>query len=346
MTAPANAGQKAALDGWHSACSHLSTYDYALEFTDVGEPYPQLPVPLIAGTVEHAQYLASIGALDGGSQAILTSLPYNPWDFYAYPRIRWNTNQTAAQIEQEFFTGYFREAGAPMLAYYQAMENYQVTNGVDMHYLGCAYGITPASFPIGILAQMQTNLIAAQKLATNWWVVSRLAVIADGFNWVVTNSGLSPANLTNISGYAVFDNTQTNLDLAEFQNWTNYYDYVQEGGGQYMPQGSYYFPTNAGGGLAFFSDGYLKDTLNFTQGGKYKVNISAKGVPSQGIYPILSLFVGPNEASWTDSSVTDSNYSCTVTIPPGVWDVVLSFQNGAAGGARDVFVDGIQLVPQ
>ena len=34
MSAPANAGMKAALDGWHATCSHLATYDYALLHTD------------------------------------------------------------------------------------------------------------------------------------------------------------------------------------------------------------------------------------------------------------------------------------------------------------------------
>jgi hypothetical protein len=346
MTAPANAGMKAALDAWRGTCSHLATYDYALEHTDYWEPDPRLPVPLVAGTLSRSQYLASIGALDGGCQAILTSLPYNPWNFYAYPRTRWNTNQTAAQIEQEFFTGYFREAAAPMLAYYQALENYQVTNNVSMYYAGYSYGITPESFPVSILVQMETNLVAAEQLATNWWVVSRLGDIADGFNWVVTNSGLSAANLTNISAYTVFDNTQTNLNLANFQSWTTSYDRAQEGGGQYMPEGNYYFPTNAGGGLAFFSAGYMKSTLNFTQGGTYGVTVNAKGVSAQGISPILSFYLGPNEATWTVSSTSYSNYTSTMTIPPGVWDVLLSFQNQATGGARDVFVDGIQLVRQ
>ena len=152
MSDPANAGLKAALDGWHSKCSRLATYDYALLHTDVQEPSPLLPVPLIAGLVDRAQYLGSIGALDGGCQANLLSLQYNPWNFYAYPRIRWNTNQTAGQLESEFFNGYFREAASPMLAYYQGLENYQVNNGINMHYAGCAYGIMPSSFPLNVLA--------------------------------------------------------------------------------------------------------------------------------------------------------------------------------------------------
>jgi hypothetical protein len=42
MSAPANAGMKAALDGWHTTCSHLATYDYALLHTDYWETGPQI----------------------------------------------------------------------------------------------------------------------------------------------------------------------------------------------------------------------------------------------------------------------------------------------------------------
>ena len=148
MNASANAGMKAALTGWHNTSSHLATYGYALLHTDYWEQDPRLPVPLVAGIVNQAQYLASIGALDGGCQGNLTSIPYNPWNFYAYPRVRWNTNQAASTLETEFFNGYFREAAAPMLAYYQGLENYQVTNGINMHYMGYCYGITPGSVSI------------------------------------------------------------------------------------------------------------------------------------------------------------------------------------------------------
>lgn len=341
MTAPPNQAMKAALDGWHATCSHLTTYDYALLHTDAAQPDPRLPVPLVAASLARSQYLASIGALDGGCQANLSSLPYNPWNFYAYPRARWNPNQTAAQIEQEFFTGYFHESAAPMLAYYQALENYQQSNNVNMYYSGYAYGITPGSFPLAVLAQMETNIVAAQQSATNWWVVSRVAEIADGFNWVVTNSGLSETNLSNISGYPIFDNTQTNLNLAQFIALTN--SYILNSGGSYMPPGSGWVPT---GGWAFFSAGYIKETLNFTVGGTYQVVVNARGVPAQGINPIVLFYTGPNEATWTISSTNYANYTTVMTIPPGVWDVIFFFENSASGGTRNVFVDGIQLVPQ
>jgi len=208
MNSPANSGFSNALVTWSTVCSHLASYDYSLLHTDWAQTDPRLPVPLVAGLVDKARFLAKVGALDGGTQASLTSLPYNPWNFYAYPRCRWNTNLSASQLEQEFFSGYFQEASAPMLAYYQAMENYQVSNGVSMYYTGYCYNITPGSFPINILAQMQTNLAAAQSLATNWFVQQRVANVAAGFGWIITNTpdNLIGVNLSSsISNYPKLD---------------------------------------------------------------------------------------------------------------------------------------------
>jgi hypothetical protein len=118
----------------------LANYDYALLFVDYWQTNPLVPVPMVSGLVGTAQSLIGIGVAEwrqpgssGGANATLGHGPYkyNPWDFYAYPRIRWNTNYTAAGLESEFFTGYYKEAAAPMLAYYQAMENYQYSNNVD-----------------------------------------------------------------------------------------------------------------------------------------------------------------------------------------------------------------------
>jgi len=343
MGAAANAPLKAALEGWRSTGARLAAYDYALLHIDYYQPYPQLPVPLVAATVDRARYLADLGALDGGCQAELQCLPYNPWNFYAYPRIRWNTNQTAAQIEQEFFTGYFREAAAPMLAYYQALENYQLSNQANMYYRGYCYGITPGAFPVTVLAQMQTHLSSATRLATNWWVASRVVTIAEGFEWVVRNSGLSSTNLGDLSSFPIFASGQPALNLAQFRVVTNAYQ--PRSGAEYGTAGSYWFPGSTGG-WAWFSAGMIKRTFNFTADATYRVAIHAKGIPAGGIAPILSVYLGPNSATWTVSSTNYSSYTNTITLPAGIWDVVLSFQNSASGGARNVFVDSIQLVPQ
>jgi hypothetical protein len=337
MSDPANAGMKAALDGWHAACSRLATYDYALLHTDYCEQDPRLLVPLVAGTVDRAQYLASIGALDGGCQANLGSLPYNPWNFYAYPRIRWNTNQTASQLETEFFTGYFREAAAPMLAYYQGLENYQVTNGVNMHYLGYCYGITPGSFPLSVLYAMQTNLQAAEIAATNWYVSARVADIRNGFNWVITNVGLAGVSLTNTAPYPTIGST-TNPYTVNITNMVKFLpSYNMNGNFAYLQSGPIWW---------FGAQGQIQETFNVATAGIYTVAVTARGVEAANIWPIMNVYFRSGNGSVSVNSATDSTYNFTFTIPAGVWDLVITYNNAATGGARNLIIDNIQISQQ
>ncbi len=331
MSDPANAPLKAAFDGWHSACSHLANYDYELLHTDYYEPDPRLPVPLVAGIVSRAQYFASIGALDGGTQGSLTSLPYNPWNFYAYPRIRWNTNQTPAQLEQEFFTGYFREAAAPMLAYYQIMENYQVTNSVDMHLFGCAYAVTPGSFPIGILAQMQTNLVAAEQLATNWWVVSRVADMAAGFDWIITNSpdGLHLGqDFTETSPYPLL-NPSTNGTTVALNQLTAPKIPILGNNAYVQTDGTWFMGAPA----------QVQGSFNITAG-TYRLDLLLNGGASPAGWPTMKAFLGPASGSAQVNSSSNATYSFTFTVPAGVYDLVIQDPNYQPG---NFVIHGIQI---
>jgi hypothetical protein len=333
MSDPANAGMKAALDGWHSTCSHLATYGYALL-----QPYPQLPVPLVAGTVDQAQYFASIGALDGGCQADLGFLPYNPWNFYAWPRIRWNTNQIASQLETEFFNGYFREAAAPMLAYYQGLENYQVTNGINMHYSGYAYGITPGSFPLSVLAAMQANLAAAAQIATNWYVIDRVNDIQSGFNWVITNAGLAGVSLTNTAPYQIIGST-TNTYTVNLTNMVAFMPaYVGVDWAYLEPGPPVYWLFTAGA--------QIQETFNVATAGTYTVAVTARGVVAANIWPVMNVYFGPGNGSVSVNTATDSTYNFTFTVPANVWDLVITYNNAAVAGARQLIIDNIQITQQ
>jgi hypothetical protein len=335
MGASANAALKSALDGWHTRCSRLATYDYALLHTDSFQTNPVLPVPLVAGTVDRAQYLGSIGALDGGCQANPTSIQYNPWNFYAYPRIRWNTNQTAGQLESEFFNGYFREAAAPMLAYYQGLENYQVTNGINMYYRFYSYGITPGSFPLSVLAAMQANLQTAAQLATNWWVIDRVADMQAGFNWVITNAGLAGVSLTDTTPYPTIGST-TNPYTVGLTNLVAFVPaYVGANWASLQPGPSVYW--------LFTAAGQMQQTFYITTAGTYTVAISAKGVESGNIWPTMNVYFGPGSASVNVNTTTDSTYTFTFTIPANVWDFVVTFNNAASGGSRQLTIDNIQI---
>jgi hypothetical protein len=339
MGSPLNSGLSNALYSWHTNCSHLATYDYALLHTDYLEPDPRLPVPLIAGTVDKAQFLASIGALDGGCQANLTSLPYNPWNFYAYPRIRWNTNQTASSLEAEFFNGYFREAAAPMLAYYQAMENYQVANNVNMHFGGYCYGIMPDSFPIPVLATMQSDLIAAESAATNWYVSNRVATAAQGFGWLITNSpdNLVGVNLGNALSFTAL-NTQLGPVTANLKSMTAPSLGYNNNYGNYAT-------LQSSGTWCFYAQGQIQQTFN-VPAGTYTVNVTANGVPSANVWPIMNVYFGPLIGSVTVNSATSATYSFTTTLPAGAWDLAITYNNAAPAGARNLIVTKITITQQ
>ena len=315
MTAPANAGLKSALDGWHATGARLATYDYALLHTDYWQQDPRVLVPAVAGALARSQYAASIGAADGGCQGDLSGLPYNPWNFYAYPRTRWNTNQTAAQIEQEFFNGYFREAAVPMLAFYQGLEQYQVTNGVNMHFQGYCYGITPGSFPLFQLYSMQTNLQQAQLLATNWFVINRVRNAVQSFNWVLSQRGITnSSSLMDYSPYVVVPTTGTfTVNLTNMSAPSE-------------PPGFYYPAVWGSGGTWWFGTaGVMQQTLNFTQAGTYQVSVTASApAPNQ-----MMVYLGPSFGTTNLTSSSPQTYDFSLNIPfPSAWD--LAFANNCA----------------
>jgi hypothetical protein len=333
MTAPFNADVKAALDGWTNRCSHLAIYDYALLFTDFYQTNGLLPVPLVAGIVDHAKYLAAAGALNGGTQATESSIQYNPWDFYAYPRIRWNTNQTAAQIEGEFFQGYYQEAAAPMLAYYQSLENYQFSNNVNMHYTGYCYWMNPGTFPLAVLNQMYTNLQTARLLATNWYVSNRVQDSVTAFNWVLAQSGITDLTmLTNYSGFATVPGSGTyQVDLSGLTKSP-------------VPTG-FYNPAYISGGVWNFGGGCsIQETFNFVKAGTYRVDVTANCPYSAGSWPLMNVYLAGGSGNVMIKQVgAPATYSFYMTVPiAGPWPLIVN--NSTSAGFLNI--EGIQIVPQ
>jgi hypothetical protein len=331
-----NSALKQALDTWPLRCSRLATYDYALLHTDYWQTNASLPVPLVTASVDRAQYLASIGALDGGCQATTESLPYNPWNFYAYPRIRWNTNQTGDQLLHEFFPAYFAEAAAPMLAYYKVLQDHVVTNNANMYYRGYCYNVMPGTFPLHVLAAMQTNLQAAELQATNWLTIQRVAKMREGFNWVIGTSGLTGVNLSDVSPYQVIKaaNGPVALNLAQMNAPT-----ISGPAGKNWAQ-------LTGTNWTFTAAGEIRMPLNFTQGGTYQVVVTARGVTSDSEWPVMNVYLGASEASSAVNTSGFTDYTFSLTIPAAVWDLTITFKNDAAGGARDLFISGIRIIPE
>ena len=191
---------KACMDQWRRRCERLEHYDYVL-LNENRESFV-MPVPLVTAMADHARYLHGLESLGGGTQADRDSLLYSPWNHYAYPRLLWNSQRAADELLEEFFSGYFREARQPMLAYYRTLEEHLIHNGVSLHPQGnYQYGVTPGSFSYAVLVTMRQYLEEAKKAAAGWVVAQRVARIREGFDWVLKESCLTAADLESPSRF-------------------------------------------------------------------------------------------------------------------------------------------------
>jgi hypothetical protein len=290
-------------------------------------------VPLVTATVDRAKFANRLGALNGGCQATPESFPYNPWNFYAYPRIRWNVEQTADQLLQEFFSGYYREAATGMLAYYRALEDHLIRNDVSLYYMGYCYGITPGSFPIPVLAEMKKHLEAAERGAKNWVIRQRVAKAREGFDWVVEKSGLRGTDLSDQSLYPKIGPESASLDLKKMRK------------PDCGAVGNYAELRNTGEWV-FGSQGRIETPLCFRNAGKYGVTVVARGVSYKDVWPILNVFLGAKTKSFAVDSKDYKEYSFTAELPADVWDLVLTYSNAAEGGRRNLIVKEIRIVPE
>ena len=181
MSSPANAAMRAGMDQWQRRCDRLEHYDYVL--LNENRESVVMPVPLVTAMVDQARYLHGLQSLGGGTQADNGGLLYSPWNHYAYPRLLWNSQRTADELLKEFFSGYFREAEPPMLAYYRTLEGHLIRNDVSLHPQGnYQYGVTPGSFSYAVLVAMRQYLEQAEKAATSWVVAQRIGGSAKGLN--------------------------------------------------------------------------------------------------------------------------------------------------------------------
>ncbi len=330
ITSPRNRLMKSALDTWRQRVSTMEIYDYALLLVDTPQQDPHLPVPMVSAMVGTARYLASINALNGGCQALLgggnapvfDSLKYNPWDFYAYPRVRWNTNYTASALENEFFTGYFREAAAPMLAYYQAMENNIVGNDVDMHYKGFCYWMDSRTFPLDILKQMQASLNEAQALATNWYVIHRINDMTNQFGWLLKTRGITNnSQLADYSSYPTVPATGTytvnNASMSAVP---------------YVPET--WQVEHRNGDLNLNGPCEAAQTLNFTKAGNYRVDVVCAGnfYYNLGRQAVMNVMLGPSSTGLVSIANGFQTNSYVLNIPAAsAFDVGVALPNTWSG---------------
>ncbi len=303
MSSPKNAAMRDRLVTWSGLAKHFRHYDYDLIHCETGPL--RMPVPLVSSLADRAEFFHAHNMLSGGTQADLDTLPYNPWNYYAYPRFHWNVNLDPQVVLQDFFTGYFREAAAPMLSYYTTVERFIIANNVSLQGRGYDYGLRVGAFPINVLRKMNQYLLSAESQATYWVTRRRIQKIREGFQWILDQRDLSLADLTSTTLFPKVTPTQdVTLDLRDVRIQT---------AGQRLSDAWY-----------MFSWAQVGDYVHVTQPGRYRVTFRAgMGDPDpvprnrEMMFRIGALEYGPFKID----HVSVDTYTLTVDIPAGIMEI-------------------------
>jgi hypothetical protein len=323
MDASANAAMNACWEEWRRRCDHLEHYDYTL--LNENRASSLMPVPLVTALADHARFLSGLGALEGGTQADTASLPYSPWNHYAYPRLLWNADRKAADLLDEFFSGFFREAQAPMRAYCATLEDHLIRRGINLHGGGYSYQATPDAFRYTVLVDMRRHLASAEAAAASWVVKERVARMRQGFEWTLKELGLTAAQLDDP---AVFPSVPAEgLALKRM-------DYGKENA-----------EITKDGDWVFWSQGVRGSYLHLEQDGKYAITISARGKPDEQIDPVMTVYLGRLRAG--SAAVTPGEYKDYTFHVSGAEAGIGLFQiqyfNAAPGGRRNLFIKSVRI---
>jgi hypothetical protein len=60
----------------------------------------------------------------------------------------------------------------------------------------------------------------------------------------------------------------------------------------------------------------------------------------------MNVFLGPANGSVSVSSLTNTTFSFLLPVTAGVRNLVITYNNSAPGGARNLIVSQIQITPQ
>ena len=323
LDAPANARMKAVLEDWARKCKRLENYDYVL-LNESKLTWP-MPAPLVRAIVDRAKFLHKLGALAGGTQAEPHALRYNPWNFYVYPRILWNADQTSDQILKEFFAGCFRESGDALRAYYRTAEDYHVAKGIDLHFAGYWYNAGPGAYPYQVLQTMAKHLDAAEKAARSWIVKRRLEPMRRGFTWLLQASGLTLQDLASPDKLPVMGPACQPLKIT--------------------PPIAHILPSERGQACMLYSGSAgrrIGHHIRFEQAGQYLVKVQATGYEREkrgAKQRDLVVNVGAERFGPVDVPDGPKEFAVTVTAPAGVWELSVQCpQNAGPVGVKEFTV--------
>ena len=236
MSSPVNGPMRACTEEWHRKCSRLEHYEYVL--LNESKTSTVMPVPLVTAMTDRARFFSSLDEPDGGTQADSASVPYSPWNHYAYPRLLWNAERTADELLEEFFAGYFREAKGPMLAYYRTLEDHMIRSDVSLR-PPRRFGAAPSTMTSG---PGRSRTACWSRCVGTWnrrsrrprvgsWPRPR-GRIREGFEWVLKESCFTAADLDSDSGFlpVPVDGTSARVDLTKIRYQKLYVEPRKEGG--------------------------------------------------------------------------------------------------------------------
>ena len=187
VSSPKNRSHKEEIEAWAKKCGHVGIYDYVLIHTDTtfGRPAGEwyLLAPFASPIVGHQQFFHQLGATAVGTQAMGDVCRCSPWSVYAYARSAWNPTEPAETVLRDFFSGFYRNAGEPMLKWYKTLEDHVTRNDIAMGGNVGSYQPIPEAFPDPVVQQMRAQLREADKRATKWYVRQRIAHAAKCLNW-------------------------------------------------------------------------------------------------------------------------------------------------------------------
>lgn len=305
LSSPKNAEMRDRLLTWSELASHRRHYDYDLIHSETGSL--PMPVPLISAIEDRARFFQNHQMMAGGTQADFDTLPFNPWNYYAYPRFYWNLELSAASVLQEFFPGYYREAAAPMQSYYSTVERYLIANNVSLQARGYDYGMVVGAYPINVLKKLNQHLQRAESLASYWVTRQRVQQARQGLDWILAQRGLSYDDLGSVDAFQrVGPDHQAVIDLRTASIQT---------AGQELSDGWF-----------MFSWAQVGDYIYFEKPGRYQITFQAGiGYPDSAVrnrqmhFHIGALEYGP----FTIDHESFDTYTLIVEVPAGIMEVAV-----------------------
>jgi hypothetical protein len=110
-----------------------------------------MPVPMISAIADRARFYDRNHMLAGGTQADLDTLPYNPWNYYAYPRFHWNVDLDPPTRVRGILHRLLPGSRRPHADYYTTVERFLIANHVSLQARGYDYGLRVGAYPINVL---------------------------------------------------------------------------------------------------------------------------------------------------------------------------------------------------